>query len=130
MLRAVVFAVTLAVSALPAAAFEISFDWAGLTSCTDGSPNTVQNPKFVLSDVPEGTKFIRFKMVDLDYRKFNHGGGTIEYTGQDVVEPGAFTYKSPCPPNGTHDYEWTATAQTKKSGGALGSAKAVRSYPE
>jgi phosphatidylethanolamine-binding protein (PEBP) family uncharacterized protein len=114
----------------PAHAFSIDFTWDGLKSCTSGNPKTVANPRFVLTDVPEGTQFIRFKLVDTDVRSFNHGGGVVAYTGQAVVEPGAFTYKSPCPPNGVHTYEWTATAQTKASGGKLGTAKARRDYPE
>lgn len=114
----------------PAAAFEIQFTWDGLKPCTSGTPNTVTNPRFVLEDVPEGTRFIRFKLVDTEVRDFDHGGGVVAYNGQDAVEPGAFNYKSPCPPNGPHKYEWTATAQSKKSGGKLGTAKAARNYPE
>ncbi len=114
----------------PVSAFEIGFTWDGLKSCTSGNPNTVANPRFVLKDVPEGTRFIRFKMVDTNVRGFDHGGGVVAYEGQDVIEPGAFKYKSPCPPDGTHTYEWTATAQSKKSGGKLGAAKARRQYPE
>jgi Phosphatidylethanolamine-binding protein len=126
---ATVFGAALLLGA-PALAFEIQFNWDGLKSCTSGNPNTVSNPRFVLADVPEGTKFIRFKLVDTDYRAFNHGGGVVAFTGQSEIEPGAFKYKSPCPPNGTHKYEWTATAQSTKSGGKLGTAKAVRTYPE
>ena len=114
----------------PASAFEIGFTWEGLKPCTSGNPNTVANPRFVLKDVPAGTKFIRFKLVDTNVREFDHGGGVVAYTGQDSIEPGAFKYKSPCPPNGAHTYEWTATAQSKKSGGKLGVAKAARKYPE
>jgi len=73
--------------AAPASAFEIGFSWDGLKSCTSGNPNTVANPRFVLKDVPEGTKFIRFKLVDTNVREFNHGGGVVAYTGQDVVLP-------------------------------------------
>lgn len=116
--------------AVPAHAFEIGFEWGAFKSCTNGSPKTVDNPRFELTDVPAGTQFIRFKMVDLNYPSFDHGGGTVAYAGQTVIEPGAFTYKSPCPPNGQHKYQWTATAQTKKSGGKIGAAKAVRKYPE
>ncbi len=116
--------------ATPTFAFEISFTWDGLKSCTSGNPNTVANPRFMLKDVPEGTKFIRFKLVDTNVPEFNHGGGVVAYSGQTVIEPGAFKYKSPCPPNGAHAYEWTATAQSKKSGGKLGIAKAARKYPE
>lgn len=114
----------------PAASFEIAFTWDGLKSCTSGNPNTVANPRFVLKDVPEGTKYIRFKLVDTNVSGFDHGGGVVAYSGKGEIEPGAFKYKSPCPPNGTHKYEWTATAQSKKSGGKLATAKAARNYPE
>lgn len=111
-------------------AFEIKFDWAGLKSCTNGDPNSVPSPEFALTDVPEGTKFIKFKLVDKDVPGYNHGGGTVSWSGEGEISAGAFTYKSPCPPNGSHKYEWTATAQSKKSGGVLGKAKATRMYPE
>ena len=32
------------------------------------------------------------------------------YGGETVIQPGAFKYKSPCPPSGSHTYEWTITA--------------------
>lgn len=112
--------------------FTISFEWGDIPLCTSGSPNTVANPKFVLSNVPEGTKYIRFVMTDLDVPSYDHGGGMVEYTGQKTIEPGAFKYRSPCPPAGSHKYKWTATAKKKKGlfGGSLGKAKATRKYPE
>lgn len=111
--------------------FAIEFEWGDIPLCTSGSPNTVPNPRFVLSGVPDGTKVISFKMTDLDVPSYNHGGGKIEYTGQGVVEPGAFKYKSPCPPNGSHTYEWKAYAKNKDSFFAkkLGTAKAKQEYP-
>lgn len=113
-----------------ALAFEINFDWSGLKRCTTGKPNTVTNPKFTLKDVPDGTKYIRFKLVDRDVPGYNHGGGVVAWDGKNVIQPGAFKYKSPCPPSGKHTYEWTATAQSAKSGGKLAVAKARRKYPE
>lgn len=121
---------TIGLATFPAFAFDISFNWDGLKSCTSGNPNTVANPAFTLKDVPEGTKFIRFKLVDKNVPGFNHGGGTVAWNGEAVVATGAFKYKSPCPPNGSHTYEWTATAQSKKNGGKLAEAKARRKYPE
>lgn len=123
-------AAALAITAAPALAFDIAFDWAGLKSCTSGNPNTVANPRFVVKDVPAGTKYIRFKLTDRDAPGYNHGGGLVVWSGQKTVEPGAFKYKSPCPPGGRHTYEWTATAQSGKSSGKLGVAKARRKYPE
>ncbi|MFN3992743.1 MAG: hypothetical protein ACK4IU_07510 [Tabrizicola flagellatus] len=130
MIRLALVAAAFLSLAAPATAFEIAFTWDGLKSCTSGNPNTVVNPRFILKDVPEGTKFIRFKLVDTNVREFDHGGGVVTYNGESVIEPGAFKYKSPCPPSGSHKYEWTATAQSKKSGGKLGIAKAARRYPE
>jgi hypothetical protein len=126
-------ALTVLVAALvasPAAAFEIGFDWSGLRLCTSGRPNTVDNPVFTLADVPPGTAFIRFRLKDLDAPGYNHGGGVVAYSGQGEIPRGAFRYKSPCPPNGTHVYEWTATAQSRRNGGVLATATARRSYPE
>ena len=78
---------------------------------TSGKPNKVSNPIFTLTDVPEGTKELRFRMKDKDVPGYNHGGRKIKnYTGETTIQPGAFKYKSPCPPSGSHTYEWTITA--------------------
>ena len=127
-----IFVTILLVTPAIASEFTISFGWGNIPLCTSGHPNVVPNPKFVLSNVPQGTKFIQFKMTDLNVPSYNHGGGTVEYTGKNVIEPGAFKYKSPCPPSGSHRYKWTATAK-KKTGlfsGSLGKAQATKSYPE
>jgi len=126
---AITLTATLVLSAQMASAFEIGFDWKGLKLCTNGSPNRVSNPRFTLKDVPAGTKYIRFKLVDRDVPGYNHGGGVVAYAGQPVIAPGAFKYKSPCPPSGRHTYVWTATAQSRKSGGRIGVAKAALKYP-
>jgi len=48
-----------------------------------------------------------------------------------VIKPGAFKYESPCPPSGSHTYEWDATAKDGDGffSGTLGSTKASVSYP-
>jgi phosphatidylethanolamine-binding protein (PEBP) family uncharacterized protein len=130
MRRIAVLSLSLCLVTLPATAFDLSFAWGPLKSCTNGRPNTVASPQFTLKDVPEGTQFIRFKMVDKNRPSVNHGGGTVAWAGGNTVPAGAFKYKSPCPPDGPHVYEWTATAQAKKSGGKLGEATARRQYPE
>ncbi|MDG1529973.1 MAG: hypothetical protein P8Q99_01340 [Paracoccaceae bacterium] len=124
-----IFLATLMIA--PAAeAFEFQFNWKGLKSCTSGNPNTVKNPNFSLKDVPAGTKFIRFKLTDLNVPSYNHGGGVVAYNGQKSIAPGTFKYKSPCPPNGVHTYQWSATAQKRKNGGKIATAKSNRKYPE
>ena len=127
--RTVLSAMLIAVTST-AHAFEISFNWDGLKVCNNGNARPVDSPEFLLKDVPAGTNFIRFRMVDKNVPEYNHGGGIVEYSGGDVVAAGQFKYNSPCPPGGTHTYEWTATAQSKKNGGKLGVAKAKRTYPE
>jgi len=127
---AITAAALLSFTAPAAQAFSFSFDWKGLKSCTSGNPNTVANPRFVLKDVPEGTKYIRFRLKDVNVPGYNHGGGVVKWDGKSVIARGAFKYKSPCPPGGAHTYEWSATAQKKKNGGKLATAKARRKYPE
>ncbi len=110
-------------------AFEIGFDWGPLNLCTSGIPNVVDNPTFVLSDVPEGTRVLLFRLVDHDAPGYDHGGGTVVYRGQATIAPGAFRYQSPCPPDGRHRYEWFATALDGENGHVLGQASAARLYP-
>jgi len=109
--------------------FSMEFDWSGLELCTSGQPNIVDNPKFTLSNVPKGTAFVRFWLKDRNVPDYTHGGGVVAYHGSNTIAPGAFRYKSPCPPNGRHYYEWTATAQRKKSGGRIEIAKSAQMYP-
>ena len=112
------------------AEFSFTFEWGDIKKCTSGNPNKVENPIFNLVNVPEGTKELRFKMKDKDVPQYNHGGGKIKnYGGETVIQPGAFKYKSPCPPSGSHTYEWTITAIGDKKK-KLGTAKANRKYPE
>ena len=111
------------------AEFSFTFEWGDIKKCTSGNPNRVENPIFTLANVPEGTTELRFKMKDKDVPQYNHGGGKIKnYGGETVIQPGAFKYKSPCPPRGSHTYEWSITAIGDKK--KLGTAKATREYPE
>ncbi|WP_421702081.1 hypothetical protein [Aliiroseovarius sp.] len=118
----------LILSAAPAfAEFTISFDWGDIPLCTTGRPGKVDNPRFVIKDLPEGTTRIVFRLKDLDVPSYNHGGGKVTVNADGVIEPGAFRYKSPCPPGGSHTYEWTAKAQAGSK--TLATAKARRDYP-
>lgn len=126
--RAMLPLILLAAAAAPASAFELAFDWGDIPLCNSGYPNTVPSPIFTLRSVPAGTTSVTFSMVDRDAPGFDHGGGTVRYGGQSTLGPGAFTYKSPCPPGGSHTYEWTATA-IDAQGKALARATARRRYP-
>ncbi len=110
-------------------AFSINFNWGNIALCTSGNPFIIDNPNFVLKDVPAGTQKIRFKMVDLNAPSYNHGGGTITYSGITKIARGAFRYKSPCPPNGPHTYQWSATA-INSAGKPTAIARAKRQYPQ
>ena len=111
-----------------AADFSISFEWGDIPRCTTGRPNVVGNPRFILSGVPAGTDTIEFRLKDLDVPGYNHGGGRLRVGQDGAIPSGTFTYKSPCPPNGVHTYEWRATA--RRGNQVLGQAAARRRYPE
>lgn len=118
---------------IPAAAFaeetmKLTFTWGDIPLCTSGRPNVVPNPVFVLADVPNGTERVDFRMTDLDVPGYSHGGGSAVVTADGTVAPGAFTYKSPCPPGTVHSYEWVAEAVG--GGRVLAVARATRNYPE
>jgi phosphatidylethanolamine-binding protein (PEBP) family uncharacterized protein len=127
----IILAVLFIAAPATAAEFTLSFEWGDIPLCTTGRPNVIPNPRFVLSGVPEGTRFLQFKLTDLDVPSYDHGGGTVEYAGRDTIEPGAFKYKSPCPPSGSHRYRWTVTAREKTGffSGSLGKAQMTRNYP-
>lgn len=110
-------------------AFELSFQWGNIPLCTSGNPNTVPNPVFRISSPPAGVTQIQFKLVDKNVPSYNHGGARFNYAGQAEIPSGVFNYKSPCPPNGRHVYEWQATAFDAQ-GQAIGRATAQRNYPE
>ena len=127
-------AIALVFSIAGTAAFadmSITFEWGDIPLCTSGRPNTVSNPDFTIRNIPDGADQLQFRLVDLDVPTFNHGGGRVRLAegSSDVsVAPGAFRYSSPCPPNGSHSYQWTVTAKSGRQ--TLGTATATRDYPE
>ncbi len=120
-------AVALLSAQTAAAEFSMSFSWGNIPRCTTGKPNRVGSPKFVLKGVPAGTTSVDFRLKDLNVPGYNHGGGKVKVSGNGTVPAGSFRYKSPCPPNGRHTYEWTATA--RGGGKVLAKARARRNYP-
>jgi hypothetical protein len=127
MLRSITFvAVALMTvgAATQAQAFTASVKWAETSGCSGQTPNVT------FSAVPKGTTKIDVKLVDLDLPTFNHGGGSVDFTGKTRYEPGELlslfsTYRGPCPPVGTtHRYEWTFNA-LDAAGAVLKSAKAT-----
>lgn len=71
--------------------FTLRFQWGNIPLCTSGSPNRVANPSFRVSHVPEGTRFIRFRLTDLDVPSYNHGGGVVAWNGETAIVSGGLT---------------------------------------
>lgn len=127
-----IFAAAAALAVLPrqapAAEFSFTFDWGKIPVCNDGYTFDVPSPIFTFANVPAGTKTINMYMEDVSIG-YDHEGGTINYAGQNVIQRGAFDYKVPCPPDGTHTYEWTARAKNANSD-EVGKAKSEQDYPK
>jgi len=121
-------AVGMAMNVAAAAAFGFTFEWGGIPTCTSGNPNTVNSPVFNLSAVPKEAAKIVFHLKDRNVPEFDHGGGTAAYAGNAVINSGTFKYKSPCPPDGSHIYVWTAVVYDK-GGKKLVAASSGKKYP-
>jgi len=104
-------------------ALDVSFDWHGTSACS------TKPPAFVISNIPADTASLRFKMVDLDVPTYNHGGGTIDYSGSNKIPAGAFSSKGPCPPSGSHDYRFTVTALNADGSMILGKGEETQAFP-
>jgi phosphatidylethanolamine-binding protein (PEBP) family uncharacterized protein len=90
------------------------------------------SPRFQLSDVPQGTVKLDFHMIDLNKPSFHHGGGSVDYRGQNEVPCGAFAkgFVGPSPPPGeVHTYEFTVKA-LGANGAPLATSTARRKFPE
>jgi hypothetical protein len=99
-----------------------SFDTEG---CALNSPN----PEIKVENIPEGTTFFQVSMKDLDVKSFNHGGGTVENDGSGIIGKGSLKgYKGPCPPSGSHTYEFTVRALNADKSLVLGEGKARSAY--
>ena len=118
-ITSVFFTTVLAQSVSPARAdeFGIEFTWdPDMKRCF-----SEVSPEIKLHNVPEGTTQLRVKMVDRDAPSFSHGGGKVDYNGESSVPQGALNkWKGPCPPSGTHTYEFIVDARVgkKKAGKA------------
>ncbi len=100
----------------------LDFSWAETSGCFQPT-----SPAFTVSNVPDGTAYLRFTMTDLQAPSFNHGGGTVPYTGP-TVRRGAFVYKGPCPPGAAHDYRWEVTALNRAKDTVLGRGSKTLPY--
>lgn len=116
-------AVLLGMASAAHAGMGVSFDWGPTKKCFDP-----KSPPMQLSGVPEGTAKLDIRMVDRNAINFSHGGGKITYTGNNSLAYGAFKYKGPCPPTGSHNYVFTVKALDAK-GKTIATAKASKKFP-
>ena len=130
-LRLFVIAATLLITGTYASAMELSFSWGPTIKCFDS-----KSPPMTVSQVPNGTAKLRFRMVDRNKMSYRHGGGTVDFKGSGNLPYGAFLnspfrpYKGPCPRRTSpHTYEFTVQA-IDMSGRVLAKANARRKFPE
>lgn len=100
----------------------VDFAW------TSADRGATRSPAFTVTNVPAGTATLEFEMVDLDVPTYNHGGGTVAYAGSPEIPAGAFSYRGPNPPSGSHRYRWTVEA-LDASGTTLARGTATQSFP-
>ena len=101
----------------------VSFDWQPKHKCSSTPP------AFEITNIPASTKTLDFWMTDLNKTSYTHGGGSVEYKGSGSIPEGAFNYKGPCPPSGSHNYEFEVKALNAAGDTVLGRGKAVRAFP-
>ena len=117
------FVFCLSTASVQSAELEFDLKWVGSKDrCT------AESPAFKIISAPEGTTRIWFKMIDLDAHSYPHGKGTVKYSGKDIPR-GAFKYRGPCPPVGSHRYLWIAVAYDKEGGKVLGKAEVMKPFP-
>jgi phosphatidylethanolamine-binding protein (PEBP) family uncharacterized protein len=100
----------------------VDFSWAGTAACG------TKPPAFKIGGIPAATKKLRFAMKDLDKPSFDHGGGTVDYAGKGDIAAGAFFYTGPCPPGGSHRYQWTVQA-LDGGGRVIATGQAMKPFP-
>ncbi|MEE9923545.1 MAG: YbhB/YbcL family Raf kinase inhibitor-like protein [Brucella anthropi] len=118
-------AAVMAAMATPALSADlgVSFQWGPTKKCFDS-----KSPPFNITGVPKETKTLTFRMVDRNAMGFEHGGGKVAFNGKAAIPYGAFRYKGPCPPSGSHNYSWTVKA-LDAGGKTLAEGKAAKMFP-
>jgi len=107
-----------------AVTLSVDFAWQASDRCSRRSP------EIRVANVPATTQTLQVKLKDRDVPNWNHGGGTVAYDGSGVIPAGALKsgYNGPCPPSGSHRYEFTVKA-IDASGVIVGVGKTTRNFP-
>ena len=88
------------------------------------------SPEIRVGNIPDDTKYLKVRMVDLDKPTYNHGGGKVKYRGSGTIPAGALkSWRGPNPPgDSVHSYQFTVKSINSK-GQVTGIGKAVRKFP-
>ncbi|HSO20761.1 MAG TPA: hypothetical protein VLT88_14960 [Desulfosarcina sp.] len=102
----------------------VDFEWQTSDRCSSRSP------EIRVTNIPPATQTLKIRLKDRDVPTWNHGGGSVAYKGSGVIPAGALKngYNGPCPPRGTHRYEFTVQA-LDAAGTIVGSGKRMRPFP-
>ena len=102
----------------------VDFEWQPTDRCSN------QSPEIRVANIPPTTQTLLVKLKDRDVPAWNHGGGTVTFAGSNVIPAGALQsgYNGPCPPSGTHRYEFTVEA-IDAAGTIVGMGKKMRPFP-
>jgi phosphatidylethanolamine-binding protein (PEBP) family uncharacterized protein len=102
----------------------VEFSWEGTSRCSNVSP------VIRVTGAPHGTTSFKVRLVDLNVPTWNHGGGTVAHDGSGVIPAGALKsgYNGPCPPSGTHSYQFIVKALDAE-GTVIGEGKSVQKFP-
>tara|TARA_R110000868_G_scaffold165328_3_gene398376 strand:+ start:8320 stop:8730 length:411 start_codon:yes stop_codon:yes gene_type:complete len=101
----------------------VDFSWDDTKACSSTPP------EISVTGIPAGTKTLNVKLKDLNVPTYNHGGGSVEYNGGNSIPAGAFSYKGPCPPSGSHDYRFSVEAISADGKLILGKGEKTKDFP-
>jgi phosphatidylethanolamine-binding protein (PEBP) family uncharacterized protein len=109
-------------------ALTVEWTWKRLHECSQTSP------ELKVTGVPADSKTLDIRMVDLNFRQFDHGGGSSPISSDHVVVVPQGTlkdYRGPCPMRNLHfgnEYEFTVTALAADGKTVLARGTATRVY--
>jgi len=102
----------------------VDFRWQPADRCA------TRSPEIRVTNLPAATQLLRVRLKDLDVPAWNHGGGEVAYNGSGIIPAGALRsgYNGPCPPSGTHRYQFAVQALDAQ-GVVIGSGKQMHPFP-
>jgi phosphatidylethanolamine-binding protein (PEBP) family uncharacterized protein len=106
---------------------DVDFTWKKKHRCS------AESPELKLEGIPADTVELRITMIDHDMRSYDHGGGSVRdqagFPSSYTVNEGALkSYKGPCPPHSSHDYEFIVVALDKAKN-AIGKGSKKKTFP-